>query len=97
MVTITDHPEGCLVAVRAQPGARRNAIVGEQAGALKIAVTAPAQEGKANKAIVETLRAALKSKRSQVELASGDTSRDKLILVRGLARAELEKWIAGYP
>jgi uncharacterized protein (TIGR00251 family) len=93
MVTITEHPEGFLVVVRAQPGARRNAIVGEVAGALKVAVTAPAQDGRANKAIVETLRDALQLKRSQVAIASGETSRHKLLLVQGIALQELQRRI----
>jgi uncharacterized protein (TIGR00251 family) len=94
MVTITEHPEGFLVAVRAQPGARRNAIVGEVAGALKVAVTAPAQDGRANKAIVETLRDALGAKRSQIELLSGAKTRDKKVLVRGFTSSELESRVS---
>ena len=93
MVTITEHPEGFLVGVRAQPGARRNAIVGEVAGGLKVAVTAPPQDGRANKAIVETLRDALQLKRSQLAIAGGETSRHKLLLVRGITLEELRKRI----
>ena len=36
MITITDHAEGCILPVRAQPGARRNGVQGKQGGALKI-------------------------------------------------------------
>ena len=39
MVVITKHSEGSILAVRAQPGAKRNAVLGEQAGALKVAVS----------------------------------------------------------
>ena len=45
-ITITPHAEGATLAVRAQPGARKNAVVGEQAGALKVAVTAPPEDGR---------------------------------------------------
>ena len=55
-VTITPHSEGCILAVRAQPGARKNAVLGEQAGALKVAVTAPPEDGRANAALVEVIR-----------------------------------------
>ena len=96
MVTITEHPEGLLVAVRAQPGARRNGIVGVVAGVLKVAVTAPAQDGRANKAIVETLRDALQVKRSQVAMVSGETSRHKLLLVQGVPLQELRKRIDAF-
>src|SRR5206468_9428987 len=89
VIAITDHAEGCVLPVRAQPGARKNAVLGEQAGALKVAVTAPPEDGRANQALVELLRAALGLKRSQVELAGGAKSRQKVFLIRGLTPAEL--------
>jgi uncharacterized protein (TIGR00251 family) len=88
-IDISDHPEGSVLSVRAQPGARRNGIVGEQAGALKIAVTAPPDKGRANDAIVEVLAEALGLKRSQVELVSGPTSRAKRFLLRTLTAETL--------
>jgi uncharacterized protein (TIGR00251 family) len=88
-ITITPHPEGATLAVRAQPGAKRNAVLGEQAGALKVAVTAPPEDGRANAALVEVLRDWLGLKRSQVELAGGPTSRNKVFLIRGLDAEEL--------
>jgi uncharacterized protein (TIGR00251 family) len=84
MVDVIPHAEGCIIPVRAQPGARRNGVVGEQAGALKIAVTAPPDQGKANKALIEALSELLGVKRSHVQLISGPASRDKRFLVRGL-------------
>jgi uncharacterized protein (TIGR00251 family) len=95
MIAVTEHAEGYILPVRAQPGARRPGILGEQAGALKVAVTAPPEDGRANKALVEALREALGVKRSQVELLSGQTSRDKRFLIRGLSRADLEARLAG--
>ena len=94
MMTITEHAEGCVLPVRAQPGARRVGVQGEQGGALKVAVSAPPQDGRANEALAEVLRAALGLKRSQLELVSGLTSRDKRFLIRGLSRVELEKRVA---
>lgn len=88
-VTVTLHSEGALLSVRAQPGAKRNAVLGEQAGALKVAVTAPPEDGRANAAITELLREWLGVKRSQVELAGGATGRNKTFLVRGLTPDEL--------
>jgi uncharacterized protein (TIGR00251 family) len=84
LIQIADHAEGCILSVRAQPGARRNELVGEQAGALKVAVTAPPDKGRANDAIVEVLAEALGLKRRQVELVGGPTSRQKKFLVRNL-------------
>lgn len=67
---------------------------GEQAGALKVTVTAPPQDGRANEALVETLRQALGLNRSQVELIGGQSSRDKRFLIRNVTRAELESRLA---
>jgi uncharacterized protein (TIGR00251 family) len=86
MIEIHDHREGCVLLVHAQPGARRNALVGERAGALKVAVTAPPDQGRANNAIVGVLCEQLDLKKSQVELISGATYRDKKFLLRGVAR-----------
>jgi uncharacterized protein len=84
VIQVSEHAEGCVIAVRAQPGARRDAVVGEHNGALKIAVSAPPDKGKANEAIAAVLCAALGLKKSQVELLAGPTSRDKKFLVRGV-------------
>ena len=94
MIEVRPHPEGCVLAVRAQPGARKNAVVGEQAGALKVAVTAPPEDGRANAAITELLRDWLGLKRSQVDLAGGATNRNKQFLIRGLKPDELQAMIA---
>jgi uncharacterized protein (TIGR00251 family) len=94
VIALADHAEGCVLPVRAQPGARRPGVQGEQNGALKVAVSAPPQDGRANAALVETLRRALGVRTSQVELLSGQTGRDKRFLIRGLTRAEVEERLA---
>lgn len=83
-VTVTPHPEGVVLTVRAQPGAKRNAVLGVHGGALKVAVTAPPEDGRANAAVVELLRDWLGVRRSEVELVGGHTSRNKTVLVRGV-------------
>src|SRR5436305_573126 len=90
MIAVTPHAEGCVLPVRAQPGARKNGVQGERAGALKVAVTAPPDQGRASQAILELLRETLGLKRSQIELLSGATSRDKRFLIRGVTKAQLE-------
>ncbi len=91
MIELGEHAEGCVLPVRAQPGARRAGVQGEQHGALKVAVTAPPEDGRANQALVEVLREALGLKRSQVELLSGATSRDKRFLLRGVSADEVRR------
>jgi uncharacterized protein len=90
MIELTDHAEGCVLPVRAQPNAKRASVVGERNGALKVAVTAPPEDGRANAALVEVLRDALRLKRSQVELLAGQASRDKRFLIR-LPAAEVRE------
>ncbi len=89
MIDVIAHSDGCILPIRAQPGARKNAVVGVHGGALKLAVTAPPDRGRANKALINLLSDALKVKRSQIELTSGVTSQDKRFLIRGLTADEL--------
>ena len=88
-ITVQPHPEGATLALRVQPKAKRNAIAGEQAGALKVNVTAPPEDGRANAAVLELLRDELDLGRAQVELLSGHTNRNKVILVRGVTPEQL--------
>jgi len=89
VIELADHPDGVLLPIRAQPGARKAGVLGEQAGALKLGVTAPPQDGRANAAVVELVRDLLGLKRSQVELLTGLKDRNKKLLIRGVSRAEL--------
>src|SRR5262245_13428539 len=84
MIELEATTTGVVLLVHAQPGARRNAIIGEHAGRLKVAVTEAPERGKANKALIELLADALGVKRSQVRLLSGDSgSRKKFLIVGG--------------
>ncbi|MGA2649281.1 MAG: DUF167 domain-containing protein [Terracidiphilus sp.] len=85
---------GVTLAVRAQPGAKKTAIVGiygEGATAqLKIAVQAPPIEGRANSALIAFLAELFGLAKNQVEIISGELSRNKVFLLRGAARARAE-------
>jgi hypothetical protein len=83
VIALETHAEGVLLKVRAQPGARKNAVGGEHNGALKVAVTAPPEDGRANEALVELLAQTLQLRRSEVMVLRGATSRDKTFLLRG--------------
>jgi uncharacterized protein (TIGR00251 family) len=80
---------GVTLAVRAQPGAKKTAIAGihgEGASAqLKIAVQAPPVEGRANTALIAFLADLFDIPKSSVELISGELSRSKVFLLRGMA------------
>ena len=92
-ITINAHSEGATIALRVQPKAKRAAILGEQAGALKVAVTAPPEDGKANEAVIDLLRSRFKFSRSRLEILSGHTNRNKVLLVRGTTAEELTELI----
>lgn len=94
MIALAEHAEGVILPVRAQPGARKVGVQGEQNGALKLAVSAPPEDGKANQALVDLLRDLLKLKRSQVELFSGHTGREKRFLLRGVTVEEVKERVA---
>ena len=68
----------------AHPGAKRDGIIGERAGALRVAVTAAPEKGKANEAIQSVLAEALGCKANQITLLSGETSRRKRFLIDGI-------------
>ena len=89
MLHLESHPDGTILPVRAQPGARRNEIRGVQDGALKVCVTQSPDKGKANKALVELLSKSLGLKKSQIELIAGETSHNKRFLVRGINPQDL--------
>ena len=89
MIELTTHARGVVIGVKAQPGAKKNAILGERAGALRIAVTAAPERGKATEAVAEVLAKALQVKSSQITLLTGETSRDKRFLIEGVEREVL--------
>lgn len=85
---IRETSNGVTLAVRAQPGAKKTAIVGVYgdgpAAQLKIAVQAPPVEGRANEALIEFLADTFSLPRSAVHLHSGESSRGKVFLLRGV-------------
>lgn len=91
MVEVRDTPSGVTFAVKIHPRAKKNAITGELGDALKVALTAPPVDGKANDACIEFFANLLKVPRSSVTIASGQTSRNKVIRVTGLSAAEVER------
>lgn len=90
MIDLQPHADGVVLPVKAQPGARKNAVRGEHDGALKVSVTQAAEKGKANKALVAVLARELALKKHQIELLSGDTASRKRFLIREVPRATLQ-------
>jgi uncharacterized protein len=80
-------------AVKVHPRARKNAITGELGDALKLSLTSPPIDGRANQACIEFFAKLLKVSRSSVTIASGHSSRNKVVRVAGLTAEELGKRI----
>jgi uncharacterized protein (TIGR00251 family) len=80
---------GVVLKVRAAPGAPRDRIAGVLGGALKVAVAAPPEKGKANRRIAELLTEVLALQAGSVRLLSGGGAKDKRWLLLGISAAEL--------
>ncbi|MGA8539463.1 MAG: DUF167 domain-containing protein [Terriglobales bacterium] len=80
---------GTTFAVKVHPRAKKNAITGKVGDALKLALTAPPVDGKANEASIDFFAKLLKVPRSSVTIAAGQTSRNKVIRVAGLTAEEV--------
>jgi uncharacterized protein len=91
MISFHDAPGGVSFAVKVHPRAKKNAITGEAGNALKVALTAPPVDGKANEACIEFFAKLLKVPRPSVSIASGATSRNKVIRVEGLAGPQVRE------
>ena len=84
MFAIREDDGFVTFAVKIHPRAKKNAISGEVGEALKLSLTAPPLEGRANQACIEYLAKLLKLPRSSVTIASGQTNRYKVIRVAGV-------------
>ena len=84
-----DVADGCTLSVRLHPGARKNSVTGVHADALKIALTAPPVDGKANEALIAFIAEALHLPRARVSLVAGATSRAKTVRITGRSAAEV--------
>ena len=87
---VRDVLDGCTVAVRVHPGAKRNAIGGMHAGALKVSITAPATDGRANEALIAFVAERLGVPRARVSLLAGAASRSKTLRIEGKSAAEVQ-------
>ena len=83
MSWLTDTPAGAVLSLRIVPRASKNAIQGEHGDALKIRLCAPPVDGAANAALIEFLAEACELPRARVQLLSGQTSRNKRVLLSG--------------
>ena len=87
-------PGVARVEVTVSPGAARSELVGRHGDGWKARVAAPPERGRANDALIELLASALAVRRDQVEVVAGHRGRRKLVEVRGLDAAEIDRRLA---
>ena len=90
-LALREEAGATLLPVAARPGAARSALQGVHGGALKVAVGAAPEKGKANKELCAFLAKALGLRKTQVTLAAGPTSRGKTVRIEGLDPAALRE------
>jgi uncharacterized protein len=88
-VQVTEKDGAVSFAVRVQPRASRDEIAGEWQGALKIRLTAPPVDDRANEALRRLLAARLKVPLSAVRIASGERSRTKRVEIQGVTATQI--------
>ena len=91
MTSVTQTATGVTIAIRVHPRAKKNAITGEVGDALKVSLTAPPVEGKANEACIDFFARLLKVPRSSVSIAAGQSSRNKVIRVEALTAEDVQR------
>jgi uncharacterized protein (TIGR00251 family) len=96
-LTLRATTNGSTLNVRVHPGARRNAITGTHDGALKISLTTPPTDGRANAALIAFLAEHLSIPRAHVTLTTGATSRSKTLHLEGLTPDALTAALEPYP
>ena len=97
MIPVHDTPAGATFQVKVHPRARKNAITGVLGDALKLALTSPPVEGRANEACIEFIAKFLNVPPSSVTIAAGESSRQKLIRVTGIRAAQVEEKLRAIP
>ena len=89
-IILRDTPDGCVLPVRVHPGARTNAVTGTHDGALKISLTTPPTDGRANEALIAFVAEHLRLPRARITLLTGATSRSKTLRIAGKSAAEVQ-------
>jgi len=95
MPLIREAAEAVTFQVKVHPRAKKNEITGELGDALKVSLTAPPIEGRANEACIEFFAKLLRVPRSSVTIGSGQTSRNKVIRVTGVTSQYIRDRLRG--
>ena len=88
------HPISTRLRLRVAPGAAQSEIVGRHGEAWKVRVAEPPENGRANEAVLRLLAETVEAPRASVALVSGHGGRDKIVMVEGVAAAQVERRLA---
>jgi uncharacterized protein (TIGR00251 family) len=91
MIPIQASQSGISFAVKVHPRAKKNAITGVVGDALKLSLTSPPVDGRANQACIEFFAELFKVSRSSVTIADGESSRNKVVRVAGVTADPLRQ------
>jgi len=86
----TETPEGVILNVKAQPRSSRAGLDGLLGDAVKVRIRCAPVDGKANKELIETLADAFDLPKSSVVFKSGETSKTKRLLLKGVTATQAE-------
>lgn len=91
---LSDGRGGAALAIRVTPRASRNEIVEILPdNTIKVRLTAPPVDGKANEALIDFLSKVLSVARSRIEIVAGETGRDKLVTIIDMESIEAQELI----
>jgi len=93
MIKIKEMEDGIVVSVKVQPNSSKERVVGEYTDQIKIAVTVSPEKGKANKAVIKLFAKWLGIKSSDIQIISGETSRDKELFIRNITEEDLYRLV----
>ena len=94
-IDIRNVDGGTVIPVKVVPGASRDRIVGVLGDCLKVATSAPAEKGRANKAVAAILAKALGVRKKDVTLVSGQTNPRKEFCIAGLSAEQVGNLLDG--
>ncbi|MGI6677535.1 MAG: DUF167 domain-containing protein [Dehalobacterium sp.] len=95
MLYITEKDGKVILKVKVQPRASKNELAGILGDAVKLRITAPPVEGEANKSVIKFFARLFKIPQNQVQIISGDSSRNKIVELTGVNLKEVQEAVKG--
>jgi uncharacterized protein len=94
VLRLASGPQGVSFSVKVVPGGSKDSVVGIEGEFLKVRLTAPPVEGKANQALIELFSRLLMVSRSKVHIQSGFSSKRKIVLVENYDEVKFREFLS---